>query len=252
MEHEAGRDGEPRVDVAGSGMVLAALQPSAELAGGKEEVDVVRADKVLGQVDDRILQRRLAVMICGVLGDVADELGDLDVVLQLLLEGAVQHLALRGLEAVHDRRHGAGRVVLGELNELLVHEVVICQVVLGVVDVHTVLVGVDPVLAVVSPLFVEGEINGLSILVVVPLERQLVVLDVLEVLLGLLGGARTQAFVVLALPALAIVCPPLPLLVLRQREEATLVLAVGVLPAFLPDLDDGCHEFLEEAIQPDQ
>ena len=57
--------------------VLAALQPRAELAAREEQVDVVRADEVLREADDRLLQRRLAVVVRAVLGDVAGELRDL-------------------------------------------------------------------------------------------------------------------------------------------------------------------------------
>mmetsp|Transcript_120996 Transcript_120996/g.347655 ORF Transcript_120996/g.347655 Transcript_120996/m.347655 type:complete len:266 (+) Transcript_120996:2003-2800(+) len=188
-------------------------------------------------------------MVGGVLGDVTNELRDLDVVLQLLLEAAIQNLALRRLETVHDRGHGAGGVVLRELDELFVDEVVVGQVILGMVHVHTLVVGIDPVLPIVGALLVEGQVDSLAVVVVVPAEGKLVVLDVLEIFLGLFSRARAQAFVVLALPTLPAVSPLLPLLVLRHREEAPLVPALGVLLALLPDLDNGRDELLQEAVQ---
>mmetsp|Transcript_68629 Transcript_68629/g.146958 ORF Transcript_68629/g.146958 Transcript_68629/m.146958 type:complete len:245 (-) Transcript_68629:2363-3097(-) len=62
-EHAAGDPRQLREDVTCSRMVLATLQPSAELAAGHEEVDIVRAHKVLRHVHDRALQGGLAVVV---------------------------------------------------------------------------------------------------------------------------------------------------------------------------------------------
>mmetsp|Transcript_34625 Transcript_34625/g.112675 ORF Transcript_34625/g.112675 Transcript_34625/m.112675 type:complete len:221 (-) Transcript_34625:1470-2132(-) len=112
-------------------------------------------------------------------------------------------------------------------------------------------VGVDPLLAVVSPLLVEGEVDSLPILFVLPLEHQLVLLDVPEILLGLLGGAGAKTFVVLALPALTAVGLLMPLVVLIESEKALFVLALFFL-ALLPNLHDGCHKLLQEPVHLDQ
>lgn len=64
-------------DVTSAGRVLAALQPRTELSVRVEDVQVVRADKVLRQADDRALQRDVAVVVRRVLGDVPRQLSDL-------------------------------------------------------------------------------------------------------------------------------------------------------------------------------
>ncbi len=53
------------------------LEARAELSRGHQQVDVVGADKVLRQVDDGGRQRRLAVVVGGVLRHVAGQLGHL-------------------------------------------------------------------------------------------------------------------------------------------------------------------------------
>ena len=50
-------------DVSGTGAVLAALQPRAELTDGEQYVDVVGADKVLGQINNRTHEGLLSVMV---------------------------------------------------------------------------------------------------------------------------------------------------------------------------------------------
>mmetsp|Transcript_9905 Transcript_9905/g.27630 ORF Transcript_9905/g.27630 Transcript_9905/m.27630 type:complete len:414 (+) Transcript_9905:2738-3979(+) len=74
------------------------------------------------------------------------------------------------------------------------------------------------------------------------------ILNIAKVLLGLLGCARAQTFVVLALPPLPAVRAPLPLLELREREETFFVLPIITLLAFFPHLDDGSGEFLQKTI----
>mmetsp|Transcript_40081 Transcript_40081/g.111411 ORF Transcript_40081/g.111411 Transcript_40081/m.111411 type:complete len:211 (-) Transcript_40081:955-1587(-) len=124
---------QPRVNVTRRSMVLAALEPRAELSRGHEEVHVVGADKVLREVHDRVLEGRLPMVVRGLLRDVPHELSNLDVVLELLLEGAEEHLALRRLEAVDHRGHRTQDVVLGKLHQLLVDEVGVANVVLRMV-----------------------------------------------------------------------------------------------------------------------
>lgn len=53
-------------DVSGTGRILASLQPGSKLTNGLEQIDVVGAHIVLGQVDDGGHERGLTVVICGV------------------------------------------------------------------------------------------------------------------------------------------------------------------------------------------
>mmetsp|Transcript_32833 Transcript_32833/g.88944 ORF Transcript_32833/g.88944 Transcript_32833/m.88944 type:complete len:342 (-) Transcript_32833:813-1838(-) len=237
-----------RVDVARGGVVLAALQSRAKLPGWHQQVQIVGPNKVLRKVDDGVLQRRLAVVVGRLLGDVPNKLGNLDVVLQLLLERAVDNLPLGGFEAIDHRGDRARDVVLGKLHELLVDEVRVADGALRVVHKGAVLVAVDPLLPVISPFLVERQVDGLAVVIAAPLEAHLVLLDVPEVLLRLLHRAGSQALVVLRLPALAVVRALLPLLVLVQREEGGLLASLGVLGASLPHLHDRRDEFLEEAV----
>lgn len=58
-------------------MVFPALVARTVLAVRHEEVQVVGADVVLGEVDDGLGEGLFAVVVGCVFGDVADELGDL-------------------------------------------------------------------------------------------------------------------------------------------------------------------------------
>mmetsp|Transcript_34586 Transcript_34586/g.95274 ORF Transcript_34586/g.95274 Transcript_34586/m.95274 type:complete len:246 (+) Transcript_34586:2179-2916(+) len=237
-----------REDIPRSGVVLATLEPRAELPRWKQQIHVVGADEILCEVDDRVFERYLAVVVSGLLRDVAHKLCDLDVVLELLFERAEHHLALRGLKAVDHGRHRTFDVILGELHQLLVNEVVVRHKVRGVVHVRPFLVVVDPLLTVVGSLLVESEVDRFAVLVVDPAKAELVILNVLEIFFSLFGGARAQALVILGLPALPTVRAVLPLDVLRQGEEALLVLAVLVTLTVLPNLNNGRDEFLQEAV----
>ena len=70
--------------------------------GTQKLVRNLNPDEILGQVHDGSLEGRLSVMIGGVFGHVARELGDLHVGRQVLLKAGVNHLSLGGLEAVRD------------------------------------------------------------------------------------------------------------------------------------------------------
>mmetsp|Transcript_17261 Transcript_17261/g.49314 ORF Transcript_17261/g.49314 Transcript_17261/m.49314 type:complete len:205 (-) Transcript_17261:1470-2084(-) len=109
-------------------------------------------------------------------------------------------------------------------------------------------VRIDPLLPIVCAGLSEGKVNRLLVIVPQPLEGNLMILDVPEVLLGLLCCAGSQAFVVLRLPALAIVGAILPLLVLGQGKEGLLFLPLVGTLAFLPDLDNWSHKLLEKAV----
>mmetsp|Transcript_2795 Transcript_2795/g.7232 ORF Transcript_2795/g.7232 Transcript_2795/m.7232 type:complete len:330 (-) Transcript_2795:1332-2321(-) len=182
------------------------------------------------------------MMIRGVLRHVAHELRHLNVVLKLALEGAVQHLALTRLEPVDHRGDRANDVCLGVEHQLLVDEVAVADLRHGVVHEGAVLIGVDPCLAVIRPLLVEGEVDGSVVLHAVVPVSHLVGVDGVEVLFRLLRRTCAQALVVLDVEALAVVSCLLPGLVLWHRVEA------HYIPA-LARLHNGREELLEEAGQ---
>mmetsp|Transcript_129512 Transcript_129512/g.415176 ORF Transcript_129512/g.415176 Transcript_129512/m.415176 type:complete len:229 (-) Transcript_129512:1674-2360(-) len=228
-------------------MVLATLEPSPELAGGHQQVEVVRAHEILRKIDDGVLQRHLAVVVGSLLGDVTDKLGNLNVSLELLLEGAVDDLALRRLEAVHHARDGSHDVVLGELHELLVHKIIVGQGRLRVVDVVAFPVVVDPLLAVIGSLLVERKVDGLAVLVPCPPELDLMGVELTEVLLCLLHCTGPQPLVVLRLPSSGSPYRSLPLVILVDRKETLFVMSLPIFLALLPRLYDRGYEFLEKA-----
>mmetsp|Transcript_26166 Transcript_26166/g.57256 ORF Transcript_26166/g.57256 Transcript_26166/m.57256 type:complete len:236 (+) Transcript_26166:1998-2705(+) len=185
------------------------------------------------------------MMICRLFRDVTHELSHLDVVAQALFEGAEEHLSLRWLEAIHQGWNRPLHIVLGKLNQLLIDELGIGDG-LGMIHHRAIFIAVDPILPVVCTFLVEGQIDGLAILVAVPLELHFVLLDLAEILLGLFGSAGPQTFVILDLPAFATIHALLPGLVVVKGEEALFVLSIVRLLSFLPDLDNGRDEFLQE------
>jgi len=58
----------------GAGSILSALQPRAELSTGVQQIQVVAANKVLGQAHNGALQAGLAVVVGGVLRNIASQL----------------------------------------------------------------------------------------------------------------------------------------------------------------------------------
>mmetsp|Transcript_16996 Transcript_16996/g.37428 ORF Transcript_16996/g.37428 Transcript_16996/m.37428 type:complete len:599 (+) Transcript_16996:369-2165(+) len=163
-EDEARQRAHPGVDVPSTGVVAASLEAGAELAGGDQQVQVVGAHEVLRHGDDRAGQGGLAVMIGAVLADVADQLRDLHVAPQIPLEAAEEDLALRGLKAVHHGWDAAHDAVLGELDELQLHEVLVGDAGLRVVHEGALHVVVHPGLAVVGARLAEGHVDELAVL----------------------------------------------------------------------------------------
>jgi hypothetical protein len=68
---------------------------SAKLANRGQQRKVVAADVVLRHVDDGAIERLLTVVVAGVFGDVAGQLGDLDLARQVALETREKNLALK-------------------------------------------------------------------------------------------------------------------------------------------------------------
>mmetsp|Transcript_53685 Transcript_53685/g.174598 ORF Transcript_53685/g.174598 Transcript_53685/m.174598 type:complete len:732 (+) Transcript_53685:776-2971(+) len=240
-EDEPGPRHQPRVDVPGACVVAAALRAGAELARRGQQVDVVRAYEVLRHRDDGARQGGLSVVVGAVLADVADQLCNLDVRAKIPLEGAIQDLALGRLHAVHDRGHAAHDAVLGELDELQVDEVLVCDGRLRVIHEGALLVVVHPRLSVVRARFAECHVDHLAILLRLPLEVQAVLLHGREVLFSLGRGAGSETLVVLDVPTPSQIVLLLPSLILGLREEGDRILST------LADLDDRGDELLHEA-----
>ena len=112
------------------------------------------------------------------------------------------------------------------------------------IDVVVYRVCSEPFLSAVSHLLVEGEFDDIVVLVVDVLELDLMLVDLGEVLLGLLGGGRAQPLVVLDLPGLEVPAVG-PLLELVHREERVDLLALG-------GLEQRRHELLQEAVHAHQ
>ena len=75
------------------GCILPTPQSSAEHSNGLQEVDVVRADVVLGHVDDGAHEGGLSVVVGGYLRNGASQLSHLHVPLVLPLETSEEDLA---------------------------------------------------------------------------------------------------------------------------------------------------------------
>lgn len=105
---------ERREDVTRRGSVFAAVQTRAKLSDRLQQIQIVAADEILRQINDRAHERRLAVMIRRQLGHRAGELRDLDLFVEISLETREQHLTLTRLESVHKRGY---RTLVVEIRE---------------------------------------------------------------------------------------------------------------------------------------
>ena len=85
-EHRSAHWVQASEDVTRARMILTALQARPKLTTRHEQVNVVRTDKVLRQVDDSHRQRGFTVVIGRVFGDVTAQLRNLDVRFKLTLE----------------------------------------------------------------------------------------------------------------------------------------------------------------------
>mmetsp|Transcript_75508 Transcript_75508/g.133279 ORF Transcript_75508/g.133279 Transcript_75508/m.133279 type:complete len:218 (-) Transcript_75508:1594-2247(-) len=180
-------------------------------------------------------------MVIGrVFRDVACKLRNFGVGLHVALECGPHDLPLDRLETIHHTRDCTNDIILSELHQLLLHEIRVADRVLGVVHILFIICLVDPLLSVVSPFFVEGHVEVLIIITASIVEREHVVFDVAEILFCFCSSRCAQAFVVLQMPATAVVVGFFPLLVFLHREEVMRLVA----PA---DFDNGSYELREES-----
>jgi len=161
-----------------------------------------------------------------VLGDVARQLRDFNLVLKFAFEAGEEDLPLARFEPVHQRGDGPHAVVDREVDQLLVHEVVVGKL-LDVVRKRVLSRGREPRFALVCEFLAEGQFDGLVVFAPRVLEVDLVLLQVAEVLLGLFGGRRAQTLVVLYVPVGNRLLVLLPLVVLLNCEETVLLLTLS-------------------------
>lgn len=102
----------------------------------------------------------------------------------------------------------------------------------------------EPLFTLIGFFLVESKVNGIGVCLILVSKLDHVLVNAGEVLLGLLRSGGSQTFVVLDFPAREISILG-PLLVLGDREE-------GECLGTLASLDDGSHEFLHEAVHPEE
>mmetsp|Transcript_49987 Transcript_49987/g.165522 ORF Transcript_49987/g.165522 Transcript_49987/m.165522 type:complete len:334 (+) Transcript_49987:1117-2118(+) len=123
-EEERHHGREAREDVPRRGCVRAAHRPRAELAERLEQRHVCGADEALCHLGDGRDERRLAVVVLRHVGHEGSELRHLELGRrsQPPLEARVQHLALRRLEPVDERRQGAAQRGEREEHQVALHK----------------------------------------------------------------------------------------------------------------------------------
>jgi len=185
------------------------------------------------------------VPVVGRCGDPARQLQHLELALQPARH--VEHLPLRGLEAVEEPGDGAHAVVDAEVDELLVEELRVGHAAHRIVELQGLVVVRHPLLPRVGEVWPEGEFHGLVVLFALAHELQRVVRHLGEVGHGLAPVGRAEALVVLhavaLLPALRLL--ELPLLEVGLGEELRLGGLLLRLAA-REDLHQGRGEALEE------
>lgn len=175
-------------------------------------------------------------MLC----DIARELGYLDLTGQFPLEATEKDLSLARFEAITDAWNRPGTISNREQYEFLVDKVSVGQLRLRVIYIQIFPVGPEPLLAIISSLFVECHVNRLIIVSAIVLESDLMLPERTEVLFGLFRGGGSKTFVVLDLPAFCVI-GSCPLFIFWNREEGLRLLALG-------GLDDRGHELLDKAV----
>lgn len=211
------------VNVARARRILAALKTGTKLSLRNEPRKIVAAHEVLRHTDDRLIERRLTVVVTRMLADLARELSHTDLRREIALERSLQNLPLRGLETVHDGRDRALEIVVGEVDEILVDELFLRKRLARRNHCLRIL-PTKPFLAVIRTRLVKRQVDG-GIAFRSVGERHL--LETLEVLLRFVASRGTQSLVVLDLPALP--QSLLPVLVLHDILERQDLLALRCL-----------------------
>ena len=186
------------VNVTGTCGILAALKTSPKLSLRNEPRKIVGTHEVLCHADNGFIERSLAVMLSRMLRHLSRKLSHTDLCREITLEGSLQNLTLRSLETVHHRRNTAFQIVVGEVDEILVHKLFVRKrLACGNHGIR--ILSTKPFLAVIRTRLIKCQIDG-GITFGSVGERHL--FETLEVFLGLVASGRTQSLVVLDLPAL--------------------------------------------------
>lgn len=98
------------------------------------------------------------MMIGGVFGHVPTQLSHLQLILEITLETAEQHLTLTRLESINEGWYGSNVVVHGVVYEFLVDKILVGDFLDVVVDKIFRVVGVQPSLTFIGFLVVEAQI----------------------------------------------------------------------------------------------
>ena len=210
------------VDITGRRRILTALNAGTELSLRNQPRDIVGSHEVLRHSHDGLIQRRLTVVVPRVLRHVSCELGHANLLGQIPLERCIQNLPLRRLQSVHHIRNRPLEIVVAEVNQILVHELIVLDHV-SRRNQSRVVVRLEPGLAVIGTLLVERQINrriGLRRVV------ELHCIHLAEVVLGLVACRRTQSLVVLDLPRSGSASAPTPILPFSLTPLLVLVLRV--------------------------
>ena len=186
------------------------------------------------------------------LGYIPGKLCDLDFLCKFALEAPKQDLALRGFKTVHDVRDRALEVVVGEVNEIAMHKLLVGQAMVSVwYDYICRRMPLQPGLAVVGARLVERQIHGE---ITVGRIRELGNIQVLKVLLRFVARRGAETLVILNGPPCA--RRHLPLVVLVLGVECAIFFAlrrlddrrrhVGEEPG---NLHEVVPQFVEEVYQ---
>jgi len=172
-------------DISCAGVIFAALVPGTKLSIRHEQVDIIRADEILRHINDRHGKRHLPMVVCRMLSHVTRKLRHLYLVFEVPLEAGVDDLALARLEPIDDGANRPLVVLVGEMDELLIDELLVAdRIAIVEHDDIGVVVG-QPVLPLLRVLLVEDQVDGVVVLVALVDEVYPVALQLLEVLLRL-------------------------------------------------------------------
>ena len=141
-------------------------------------------------------------MISRLLGNITRELRHLDLRCQILFECSEQNLSQTNLETIHQIGNASVAVVLGEVDELSIDKLLVRDVGLCSIKVCITVIELQPVLSVVSALFIEYHVNGVVTLIGMLKPHNLLLFKVFA---EFLASACTQSFVILDFPTMNIV-----------------------------------------------